>query len=90
MGQHDQAAYKAAGITLARVAQDQYDATKDNPTGGAIEPGDLVFFGTSLSNITHVGIYIGSNLMIDAPHTGAFVRIEDYRWSDFLQFTNPV
>lgn len=85
-----QAAYKAAGITLPRVAQDQYDATKNNPTGGTIQPGDLVFFGTSLSNISHVGIYIGSNLMIDAPHTGADVRIEDYRWSDLLAYTNPL
>ncbi|HTJ72609.1 MAG TPA: bifunctional lytic transglycosylase/C40 family peptidase [Actinospica sp.] len=85
-----QAAFEAAGVTLPRVAQDQYTATKNNPTGGHIEPGDLVFYGTSVNDITHVGIYLGNNVMVDAPHTGAFVRTEDYRWSDFVGFTDPV
>ena len=40
-----QAAYKVAGITLPRVAQDQYDAGPQLPPGTPLEPGDLVFFG---------------------------------------------
>ena len=27
--------------------------------------------------------------MIDAPHAGAVVRIEDYRWNDYLGATRP-
>jgi len=38
-----------------------------------LEPGDLVFFGADLG---HVGIYIGNGLMIDAPNSGAVVRVE--------------
>jgi cell wall-associated NlpC family hydrolase len=71
-----QAAYKAAQVSLPRVAQDQYDAGPAVPVGAALEPGDLVFFGSGQFGVSHVGLYIGGGLMIDAPHTGAFVRIE--------------
>jgi len=37
-----------------------------------LQPGDLVFF----AGLDHVGIYIGNGNYIDAPHTGAFVRID--------------
>jgi cell wall-associated NlpC family hydrolase len=36
-----------------------------------LRPGDLVFF----AGASHVGIYVGSGRIIDAPHTGAVVRI---------------
>jgi len=36
-----------------------------------LRPGDLVFF----AGASHVGIYVGSGRFIDAPHTGAVVRI---------------
>ena len=39
----------------------------------ALQPGDLVFF----NKLDHVGIYVGHGLFIDAPHTGAFVRVDD-------------
>jgi cell wall-associated NlpC family hydrolase len=71
-----QAAYRAAGITLPRVAQDQFDAGPLVPRGAPVEPGDLVFFGSSPWAVTHVGLYVGNGDMIDAPHTGAFVRVE--------------
>jgi cell wall-associated NlpC family hydrolase len=70
------AAYKVAGITLPRVAQDQYDATAKLGPGDPLQPGDLMFFGQSTSDVTHVGIYIGGGQMVDAPHTGADVRVE--------------
>jgi len=40
-----------------------------------LKPGDLVFF----SGASHVGIYVGSGRFIDAPHTGAVVRISTMR-----------
>jgi cell wall-associated NlpC family hydrolase len=84
-----QAAYAAAGITLPRVAQDQYNAGPPVPPGEALQPGDLVFFGTSPADITHVGIVLGNGEMIDAPHTGAVVRVEPYNWSDYIGATRP-
>jgi len=44
-----------------------------------LQRGDLVFFATNTSDpatIHHVGIYIGNDQMVDAPYTGAFVRID--------------
>ncbi|MGW3956984.1 C40 family peptidase [Streptomyces sp. NPDC004752] len=69
-----QAAYRAAGITIPRVAQAQYDAGPRLPKGAQLLPGDLLFFGTSPRTITHVSLYTGTGQAIDAPHPGAVVR----------------
>lgn len=68
------AAYRAASITIPRVAQAQYNAGPRVPRGAALAPGDLLFFGTSPDNITHTGIYSAPGRTIDAPRTGATVR----------------
>jgi cell wall-associated NlpC family hydrolase len=36
-----------------------------------LQPGDLVFFYGG----SHVGIYIGGNQFIHAPHTGSYVQV---------------
>ena len=81
--------YASVGVTLPRVAQDQYDAGPAVPAGAPLAPGDVVFFGTPQA-ITHDGIYIGGGMMVDAPHTGADVRVEPYQWSDYVGATRPV
>jgi cell wall-associated NlpC family hydrolase len=86
-----QAAYTAAGVSLPRVAQAQYDATASSTVPlDQLQPGDLVFFGASTGAITHVGIVVSPGEMADAPHTGADVRIEPYNWPDRLAATRPV
>ncbi len=84
-----QAAYAAAGIAIPRTAQTQYDAGPHVPDGQPLLPGDLVFYGTSPVAVSHVGLYRGGSRMIDAPHTGAVIRDEDYRWSTFIGATRP-
>jgi cell wall-associated NlpC family hydrolase len=69
------ASWKSAGIGIPRVAQDQYYRTA-RVTQAQAAPGDLVFFGSSTSNITHVGLYIGNGQMIHAPTTGRTVEIQ--------------
>src|SRR5713226_8419173 len=65
--------YAAAGIRLPRVAVDQFNATV--PTNDP-QPGDLVFFAnTYMPGVSHVGIYIGNGLQINAPTTGAVVSV---------------
>jgi cell wall-associated NlpC family hydrolase len=77
-----QAAYAVAGVSLPRVAQDQYDATPKLAPDGGLEPGDLVFFGGGPGSIDHVGLFVGviagQYVMVDAPHTGADVRAEGF------------
>ena len=66
-------AYAKAGITLPRTAAAQYAASKPVKPG-QVRPGDLVFYGSSATNIHHVGIYVGNGWMIDAPRPGRKVR----------------
>jgi cell wall-associated NlpC family hydrolase len=84
-----QAAFAAAGVALPRVAQDQYDAGPLLPPGTPLEPGDLVFFGTSPRGIVHVGIVVQVGEMVDAPHTGAVVRLEPIWSAGFVGATRP-
>ncbi len=69
-----QAAYRAAGVSLPRVAQAQFDAGP--AVTGTPVPGDLLFFGGSAASVSHVGIYVGGGEMIDAPYTGTVVRFD--------------
>jgi cell wall-associated NlpC family hydrolase len=84
-----QAAYRQAGITLPRVAQDQFDAGPPVPGSATVQPGDLLFFGSGPTGVDHVGIYVGAGEMIDAPHTGALVRFDDAGWSGLVGATRP-
>lgn len=68
--------YRAYGVTLSRDADQQ--AVHGTPVArSALQPGDLVFFrGSATGMISHVGMYVGGGNMIDAPHTGAVIRID--------------
>jgi cell wall-associated NlpC family hydrolase len=84
-----QAAFGAAGVHLPRVAQDQFDAGPHLAPGTALLPGDLVFFGPSDLAVDHVGIVVSTGEMVDAPHTGAFVRVEPIFSEGFVGATRP-
>jgi cell wall-associated NlpC family hydrolase len=70
-----QAAWRAAGVTLPRTTYGQVRAGKAVSVG-SLEPGDLVFTEGSATAPQHVGMYIGGGLIVNAPHTGAVVRVE--------------
>ena len=62
--------FAQVGISLPHFAAAQYHY--GSPVArDQLEPGDLVFF----DNLNHVGIYIGNDQFIHAPHTGDVVRI---------------
>jgi cell wall-associated NlpC family hydrolase len=69
------AAYFAAGIRLPRTAQTQYNAGPRVPVD-RLEPGDLVFFGSSTTHVTHVGLALSATKMINAPDFGELVGID--------------
>ena len=70
------AIFHISGITLSRDADQQ--AVHGIPVSrAALRLGDLVFFrGGATGPVTHVGVYIGADRMIDAPHTGAAIRVD--------------
>jgi cell wall-associated NlpC family hydrolase len=69
--------YGQLGVALPRTAQAQYDAT-DRVAESDLRPGDLVFFAQTYPDpaewITHVGIYVGSGIMINAPQEGDVIK----------------
>lgn len=67
-------AYQAAGVSLPHSAAAQANYGRRVPLN-QLRPGDLVFFG---SPISHNGMYLGGGKMVDAPHTGARVRVESF------------
>ena len=72
-------AYHQAGVDLPRTAAEQYLAVATKVPLGELEPGDLLFWATDLSNpatIHHVAIYLGNGQMLAAPHTGTVVQIQ--------------
>ncbi|MFF9816761.1 NlpC/P60 family protein [Streptomyces sp. NPDC014006] len=84
-----QAAYQTVGITLPRVANDQYNAGP-HPKRDELLPGDLVFFSHDPADsrqIHHVGIYVGGGYMIDAPRTGAVIRFDPIDTGDYFGAT---
>jgi cell wall-associated NlpC family hydrolase len=83
------AAYAAAGITLPRTAQTQYDAGPLLSPETTPATGDLVFFGTDSSHVTHVGIVTTPGYMIDAPHRGALIRSEPIWTKGLLGYSRP-
>ncbi len=85
------AAYNAAGISLPRTAQTQYNAGPLVPAGQPLLPGDLVFCGTPV-NVHHVGLYIGAGKMMHAPDFGQPIQVSQYRWNgdDYLAASRPV
>jgi cell wall-associated NlpC family hydrolase len=74
-----QLVFRQLGIALPRTAQLQYEATQPVPQD-QLQPGDLVFFARTYDDprdwITHVGIYIGGGLQINAPAPGQVVSIQ--------------
>ncbi|WP_187365813.1 C40 family peptidase [Trebonia kvetii] len=68
--------YHSYGLTLSRDA-DQQAVHGTVIARSGLQPGDLVFFRNSTNGpISHVGMYVGGGTMIDAPHTGAVIRID--------------
>ena len=64
-------AWAHAGVSLPHSSRMQYGATT-RISRADLQPGDLVFFG---SPIHHVAMYIGDGNVVEAPYSGATVRV---------------
>jgi len=73
-------AYTQEGIRLDHYTGDQWN---EGPhiSRSQLQPGDLVFF---FADISHVGLYIGNGLMVDAPSFGQDVMVQPIDWSIYV------
>jgi cell wall-associated NlpC family hydrolase/outer membrane murein-binding lipoprotein Lpp len=73
-------AYDQIGIHLMHFTGDQWNEGEHIPRS-ELQPGDLVFFYPTIS---HVGLYVGNGLMVDAPSAGQDVQIQPISWGNFV------
>jgi cell wall-associated NlpC family hydrolase len=73
-------AFAQEGISLPHYTGSLFNSGVHIPRSG-LEPGDLLFF---FGDISHVGIYVGDGLMVDAPSAGQDVKVEAVYWSAFV------
>jgi cell wall-associated NlpC family hydrolase len=73
-------AYAQVGISLPHFTGDQWNSGQ-HISRSQLEPGDLVFF---FPDISHVGMYVGNGLMLDAPTFGQPVQIQPIFWSAYV------
>jgi cell wall-associated NlpC family hydrolase len=79
-------AYAKAGIQIPRTSEQQILASN----GKAVDrnhllPGDLVFFRDSSGDVHHVGMSLGGDKFIQAPHTGDVVKVSSLKESYYAQ-----
>lgn len=67
--------FKQNDVIIPRTADEQYKIGRRVPVS-QLMPGDLVFFATDLTEISHCGIYLGNNQFIHAS-TSKGVRVDD-------------
>jgi len=65
--------YAELGVSLPRTVRDQF-AQGRKIKDAALQPGDLVFFRTEGSRVSHVGLWTGDGDFIHAPNTRSQVR----------------
>lgn len=71
-------AYEHVGIQLEHLTYDQWNEGEHIPRS-ELKPGDLLFF----FNLGHVGMFLGGNLMVDAPTQGQRVQVQEIPWGGF-------
>jgi cell wall-associated NlpC family hydrolase len=73
-------AYAQEGISLPHYTGSQWGMGQ-HISRSQLQPGDLVFF---FADISHVGLYIGNGLMVDAPAYGQDVQVQPIDWAIYV------
>ena len=76
-------AFAGAGIKLPHYSGSQYNMGRKIPSA-QMRRGDVIFYGPGGSQ--HVTLYLGNGQMVEAPYTGATVRVAPVRTSGMTPF----
>lgn len=66
-------AWARVGVSLPHSAQMQYDVSA-KVSLSQLQPGDLVFYGSSSRSIDHVSVYVGGGQVVHAPNSTTVVQ----------------
>ncbi|GGU34337.1 NlpC/P60 family protein [Lentzea flava] len=76
-------AFAGVGVYLPHYSGYQYNAGRKVPLS-QMAPGDMIFWGPGGG--THVALYLGGGMMVEAPHSGAVVRISPVRYGGIMPY----
>ncbi|MEU7476052.1 NlpC/P60 family protein [Lentzea sp. NPDC042327] len=76
-------AFAGAGVYLPHYSGYQYNSGRKVPLS-QMAPGDMIFWGPGGG--THVALYLGGGMMVEAPHSGAVVRISPVRYGGIMPY----
>lgn len=77
------AVYKKFGYNLFHNAYQQMKDTKTVKMKN-IQPGDLIFYGSSKKNCTHVALYIGNDKVVHASTESTGIVVSDYNYRKYV------
>ncbi|MFG3526297.1 NlpC/P60 family protein [Streptomyces sp. NPDC047917] len=78
-------AWAKAGRTIPRTSQEQWRQLRKVPVNG-LRPGDLVVY---FPKATHVAMYIGNGLVVQAPRPGSRVKVSPLASNPLLGAVRP-
>lgn len=76
-------AFAGVGVYLPHYSGYQYNSGRKVPLA-QMAPGDMIFWGPGGG--THVALYLGGGMMVEAPHSGAVVRISPVRYGGIMPY----
>lgn len=78
-------AWAHAGVAIPRTSQEQWAALPRVPLS-LLRPGDLVVY---FPKATHVALYVGRGMVVQAPHTGSVVKVSPIAANPVLGAVRP-
>ena len=75
--------FAGVGVYLPHYSGYQYNSGRKVPLS-QMAPGDMIFWGPGGG--THVALYLGGGMMVEAPHSGAVVRISPVRYGGIMPY----
>ena len=78
------AVYNLCGVNIPRTSREQY-RVGDVVGRDELKDGDLVFFGPSMDEINHVGIFVGNGRFVHAPRRGDDIKVTELDDAYFLK-----
>ncbi|MBP2337067.1 cell wall-associated NlpC family hydrolase [Saccharothrix coeruleofusca] len=80
-------AFAGVGVRLPRHSGAQHNAGRKVPLAQA-QRGDMLFWGPGGG--THVALYLGDGLMVEAPYSGSVVRLAPVRYGGITPYATRV